>query len=462
MKPLLPLLCLAVGATSLTLRAQSPAANPSAAAAIHPYTQQMTAEWLTSLEKAEAASKPGEKPETARPVLEASEAFFSEKKQILERHPDYKNPLLRQVLLRIKLAKITAVGGLVLAEIGLTKKDPKFFSDKGGAYEELAKADAWVEGVASVTGKDQQAYTALAAYVAQVRAKVGEKAAQIKVGGVAMVTAPGVKVHPFTQQTFETWLKNLEEDKAIVAGAQPLDQKLKELENGCNWYRSNETELRKHPGFAQAVGQMQAQQLALGELKVQKAVAFAEKGLKDLNPNMFSENSGTYQQLKEAEVLQETCAKAEGSDAGACALLAKSINEGRATIQKITVDYKKIAAEKYRLPPERYTGGDKSDLKKRILATWKELYPDDKVLGVRFHREAWERKKESNYNNGTWYHYDNSVLVAYVVVKTSSDLATVYPAYVNKNNQSEALKIGADTKGKSYVQDDMLLKNVDL
>ncbi|HRE08615.1 MAG TPA: hypothetical protein PKX00_23545, partial [Opitutaceae bacterium] len=216
------------------------------------------------------------------------------------------------------------------------------------------------------------------------------------------------------------------------------------------------------PGYAQAAGRMQAQQLMLGELKVQKAVAFAQQGLKELNPNMFSESSGTYQQLKEAEGLQQTCAKAEGSDAAACGRLAQSITDARATVLKLTNDYKKIAAEKYRLPPERYTGGDKSDLKKRVLATWKELYPDDKVLGVRFHREDWERKKESNFNNGTWYHYDNSVLVVFVVVKTSSELATVYPAYVNKNNQSNALKIGADTKGKAYIQDDMLLKNVDL
>ncbi|MBL9207173.1 MAG: hypothetical protein JNN01_18940 [Opitutaceae bacterium] len=462
MKCSLPLLsALLLGVVATSLRAQAPAASNDAAK-IHPYTQQMTTEWLARLDKAEAVSKPGGSPEAAKPVMEELETFFAEKKQVLERHPDFKKPLLRQILLRIKLAKITAVSGLAAAEKGLSRQDPAFFNGKGGAYEQLAKADALVEAVASVVGKEQQAFTDLAAYVAQVRTKVGEKAAKVTVGGVAVVNTSGAKVHPFTQQTFETWLKNLEADQAVAAGSDPLEKKLKELEGGWSWYRSNEAELRKHPGYAQAAGRMQAQQLMLGELKVQKAVAFAQQGLKELNPNMFSESSGTYQQLKEAEGLQQTCAKAEGSDPAACAKLAQSITDARATVLKLTNDYKKIAAEKYRLPPERYSGGDKSDLKKRVLATWKELYPDDKVLGVRFHREDWERKKESNFNNGTWYHYDNSVLVVFVVVKTSADLATVYPAYVNKNNQSNALKIGADTKGNSYIQDDMLLKNVDL
>jgi len=452
---------LLLGVAATPVRAQAPAASADSAK-IHPYTQQMTTEWLARLDKAEAVSKPGGSPEAAKPVMEELETFFAEKKQVLERHPDYKKPLLRQLLLRIKLAKITAVSGLAVAEAGLTRKDPAFFNGRGGAYEQLDKADALVEAVASVLGKEQQAYTDLAAYVAQVRTKVGEKAAKVTVGGVAVVNTSGAKIHPFTQQTFETWLKNLEADKAVAAGSDPLEKKLKELEGGWSWYRSNEAELRKHPGYVQAAARMQAQQLMLGELKAQKAVVFAQQGLKELNPNMFSESSGTYQQLKEAESLQETCAKAEGNDAAACEKLAKSITDAKATVLKLATDYRKIAAEKYRLPPERYTGGDKSDLKKRVLAIWKELYPDDKVLGMRFHREAWERKKESSLNNGTWYHYDNSVLVTFVVVKTSAELATVYPVYVNKNNQSEELKIGADTKGKSYVQNAMLLKNLDL
>jgi len=427
---------------------------------IHPYTQQLTDQWQAGLDKAEAASKPNGDMAVAKKSIESLEEFFKEKKQTLERHPDYKKYLLRQVLLRIKLAKITAISGLAQAEAGLKKGSAEFFTGKGGAYDEMAKADALVEAVASVTGKEQQAYADLLAYVNQVRGKIKEKADQIKVGGVGMVTDPGVKLHPHTKQTFETWLKNMEEDRAVFASNKSLDSKLKELEGGHRWYRSNLQELKKHPNYAKAAERMTELDVNLGELKCQKALDFARTGVKNENPNIFNDSAGTYQVLKEAEKILEDCSKDRGAADKLCSQLATSIADARTGVEKLKIEYKRTAAQKYRLPAEKYSGGDKAKLKKMVLDKWKELHPNDKVLGVRFHMADWQRKKESNFNNGTWYHYDNSVLAVLVVVKTSAELATVYPAYVNKNNQSGAMTIGADTKGGSYVQEDMLLKNV--
>jgi len=438
----------------------SPLIVSAAPERIHPFTQQMTDQWLANLDKAEAASKPNSDMTVAKKSLEALEEFFKEKKQTLERHPDYKKHLVRQVKLRIKLAKITAISGLAQADAGVKKGAAEFFTAKNGAYDELAKADAWVEAVAGVIGKEQQAYTDLAAYVEQVRGKIKEKAAQIKVGGVAMVTDPGVKLHPHTKQTFEKWLKNMEEDRAVFASSKPLDTKLKELEGGHSWYRSNLQELKKHPNYAKAAEQMTELDVNLGELKCQKALDFAQTGVKTANPNMFNDSAGTYQQLKEAEKIRDECAKERSADDKLCTRLADAIADARAGVEKLKTEYRRTAAEKYRLPAEKYSGGDKAKLKKMVLDKWKETHPNDKVLGVRFHMADWQRKKESNYNNGTWYHYDNSVLAVLVAVKTSAELATVYPAYVNKNNQSGALTIGADTKGSAYVHNDMLLKNV--
>jgi hypothetical protein len=73
----------------------------------------------------------------------------------------------------------------------------------------------------------------------------------------------------------------------------------------------------------------------------------------------------------------------------------------------------------------------------------------------------WERKKESTFNNGTWCHYDNSALLTCVVVRKNADLATVYPAHINKNNQTDAITIGAQTKGGGYSHQDMPVKNID-
>ncbi len=132
----------------------------------------------------------------------------------------------------------------------------------------------------------------------------------------------------------------------------------------------------------------------------------------------------------------------------------------KAQVARLSEQYSAKAAAAFRLPAEAYGGGDKAKLKGQLLAKWKELYPGDQVLGVRFLKGDWERRKESNWNNGSWYHYDNSVLLVYVVIRKSAELATVYPAYINKNNQTGAIAIGAGTKGNSYSHQDMLMKNV--
>lgn len=270
----------------------------------------------------------------------------------------------------------------------------------------------------------------------------------------------GAKIHSYTQMTYDKWLQNMETDRAIADSSKPLDEKLKELEGGKRWFDSNRQELKKHPSFEQGMEQIRALNIKLAVLKTQKAVSFAETGLKEKNPNMFNPSSGTYQQLKEADKLLEECKQDKGVEDPGCSGLAKTIDDARASVEQIKLQHNRASAEAFRLPPEKYTGKDKAKLKQIVLEKWKELYPNDKVLGVRFHKDVWERKKESNYNNGTWYHYDNSVLVTYVVIKTSAELATVYPAYLNKNNQTGAITVGAETKGNDYSHAEMLMKNV--
>lgn len=425
-------------------------------AKIHPYTAQLTAEWRSRLDAAEAASRPGGDPEKALPVLEGLEGWFQEKQQTLERHPDYKTDLKRQLLLRIKLARITAVKGLALAEAALKQQKGVLLTGKGGAYEQLEKADRLVQSLAAVLG-DQPAVKDTQAYVEQVRGKVKEKASQVKGGGGDLATAagPGVKLHPYTQQTFETWAANLAQDAAILAGTKPTEEKIKELEGGRRWFESSHAELKKHPNFEAGLAKMTTLMVGLAELKGRRAVEFAEKGLKDMNPNMFSESSGTYQQIKEGEkLLAEFGGGADAASAKA------SLEAAKAQVARLSDQYSAKAAAAFRLPPEAYGGADKAHLKGLVLAKWKEHYPADQVLGVRFLKGDWERRKESNWNNGSWYHYDNSVLLVYVVVRKSAELATVYPAYINKNNQTGAIAIGAQTKGNSYSHQDMLMKNV--
>ncbi|CAN5499266.1 hypothetical protein BH11PSE11_BH11PSE11_13450 [soil metagenome] len=423
---------------------------------IHPYTQQTYTQWENKLDATEAVTRPGGDPEKALPVLEATEEWFKEKQQTLERHPDYKVGLKRQLTLRIKQARITAVMGLVFADTAAKQQKTALLDGKGGAYDQLEKADKLVQSLIAVLGPDQDPVKDVAAYVENVRSKVKEKANMIKgAGDINMATAAGVRLHPFTKQTFEKWVANLEEDIAILAGPKSVEGKISELENGRRWFQSNHQELVKHPGFEQGMAKMNQLMLGLAELKGKRAVEFAEKGLKEMNSNMFNESSGTYQQIKDAEKLV-----AEFGKGGDSAKANSAIANAKAAVESLSEQYSTKAAASFRLPAETYNGGDKSRLRDQIVAKWKENYPGDQVLGVRFLKPDWERRKESNYNNGSWYHYDNSVLLAYVVIKKSGELATVYPAYVNKNNQSGAITIGAQTKGGSYSHQDMLMKHV--
>lgn len=431
------------------------------AEAVHPYTQQLHAEWLTRLGAAEAASRPNGNLEAAQAAISGLDSWFLEKKQTLERHPDYKAALVRQLTLRVKLARITAVGALQMADLGVSRKDAAFFSDKDGAYERMARADALAESIAAHTGKEQDVYTGLVAFLDQVRGKLKEKAAQVQVGGVGTVLPAGTRLHSFTVQTFNTWLENMQTDEGVAASRQPLATKIKELENGRRWFQSSQQELKKHPGYSQGMARMAGILLTLGELKTQQAVAFAEEGLKAMNVNQFSESAGTYQLLREAERLLVE-GRVKGEQSAEYRRLVKAIADAGVAIGKLSAQYNQKAAAAFRLPADQYAAGDKGQLKAMVQSKWQALYPQDQVLDVRFPKGAWERRKEANWNNGDWYFYDNSALLMYVVVKKSAELATVYPVYVNKNHQNGAIQVGAETKGSGYAHQDMLVKNMHL
>jgi hypothetical protein len=300
------------------------------------------------------------------------------------------------------------------------------------------------------------------AFVEQMKGKVKAKADSMKTAGgadggtISTVVPAGAKVDVFVKQTFEKWVANMNEDSGILAGDKSTEDKIRELEGGQRWYGSNSQQLKKHPNFEQGIPKMRGLMMGLAELKAKRAVEFAQMGLDKMNPNMFSESSGTFQQFKQAErLITEFGQGAEGEKA------TQAITDAKKKVGELSDQYATKSAASFKLPAEAYSGADKDDFRKQVIAKWQENYPDDKILGVRFLKKDWERTKESHWNNGAWYDYDNSVLLVYVVIKKSDELAGVYPAYINKNNQSNAVTIGAQTKGGGYSHQDMLLKNVD-
>lgn len=121
---------------------------------------------------------------------------------------------------------------------------------------------------------------------------------------------------------------------------------------------------------------------------------------------------------------------------------------------------KKATERKVTMPVEKYAGADKEKYRSAIKKEWQAQWPSDKILKIVFPSD-WTRKDEWNHNgNGNYSHTDMSYLVAWVIVQIDSQKAMMYPAYVNKNNLSKAISYGVQTKGGSYVNDEIPLSKV--
>lgn len=120
--------------------------------------------------------------------------------------------------------------------------------------------------------------------------------------------------------------------------------------------------------------------------------------------------------------------------------------------------------EDAQVPKEIYTGGDKAEYSKMVLARWNEVYPDDEVLGIIFHRNEWTKTKLRRWNDavGEWQYTDTDALGISVVVKMTDKIATIYPAFINKDNIDGKMNAGVHTKSPDYVIQEVLVANVDL
>ncbi|MEB3196472.1 MAG: hypothetical protein VKP62_04640 [Candidatus Sericytochromatia bacterium] len=268
------------------------------------------------------------------------------------------------------------------------------------------------------------------------------------------------RLHPYTEDVFRKWVAALDEDFATLEGSRPVDEKVRELEGNWRYFQSQQHELRKHPEFEGAYQRMGTLMLRLAGLKTQVAVAMADKGVKDRNPNYFHPSSGIYQTLKEAERFIAFGAF-KGEADGELVAAKQALADAQKAVAERAANFGEASAAAYRLPPERYSGADKAKLTALVRSSWQAKYPEDRILAIRFPKAAWKRDSELKRNATNWYKTDVSSLVVYVVVKTSATLATVYPAYLNKDHmQGDELLVGVNTKGDSYVHEEMLIKNL--
>lgn len=113
------------------------------------------------------------------------------------------------------------------------------------------------------------------------------------------------------------------------------------------------------------------------------------------------------------------------------------------------------------MPPDKYQGTDKAELKKKIMDAWKTKYPNDEILAICFHAENWIRNTKAKSNATSIYVNDKSVLPVKVIVKTDEKVATIFPAYLNKDHQkNDQIKTGVATKTNAHVIKQMLIANI--
>lgn len=192
---------------------------------------------------------------------------------------------------------------------------------------------------------------------------------------------------------------------------------------------------------------------------VGKADELADKAIQMKGPGLFD---GARKQLEKASAMVRVLAGFNGAEHEAVAVYAKKLEEASARIAAKDEAWRKSVVDRVEMPRDAYAGADKEALREAIQAAWAAAWPDDRILAVRLHSNSWERTERASWDRGAkaWSFSDTSVLPARVVVAKDDRTATIYMAYVNKDNASGSVNVGVATKKPEYVVQDILLEKV--
>ncbi len=220
-----------------------------------------------------------------------------------------------------------------------------------------------------------------------------------------------------------------------------------------NWLNDNFNEFKKV--------QLDFNQQVPGEIRdmLTNAENSMSVAVQKKNPQIFS--GGVSQAMKEARELLESLKLSVGQDGPVVAELSRAI---AATQEKYNQTAKALEEDilaETRAPEDKYEGSDRNRLIKKIRSAWHKENPADEIIDIRIVTPAWERSIGWDYNAaGVWYKTDKQFLGFTVIVKTDAKIATLYPAFINRDNLKK--KDTTVTSHKStYVIRRMLIKNVE-
>ncbi len=141
------------------------------------------------------------------------------------------------------------------------------------------------------------------------------------------------------------------------------------------------------------------------------------------------------------------------------AMIEKKCDENKKKSAFVISNLKTIDTEAR--PEDKYTGSDQKTLEKMVRDAWSKKYPDDYIMGIHFYSDEWKTTKNKTWNSAinSWQFTDVSVLPVKVVIKTDPKVATIFPAFINKDNMDNSINAGVATKSREYVVRQMLVSN---
>jgi hypothetical protein len=214
-------------------------------------------------------------------------------------------------------------------------------------------------------------------------------------------------------------------------------------------------------GFREKAGEY----VAAAQKSVPEALEAARKmageAARDKKPAFIT--GGVQQHLDQARSTLRVCRALLSGDDPRLKEMEERSTAAEQEIEKVRQALHEQIVAETRAPKDRYVGSDRDALRKQVLDAWKEAWPKDGVLGVRFHMKDWDRTAKWTYSRAgeSWSLSDRSVLAVTVIVKTGADRAILYPAYLNLDHLAKSIDAGVQTKGSAYVIREMLLANLE-
>jgi hypothetical protein len=216
---------------------------------------------------------------------------------------------------------------------------------------------------------------------------------------------------------------------------------------------------RNIKGFREKAQKFVDEALPVIETNLKEAREMATKAAAEKKPAFFG--GGVRQKLEIAQQHLRAFGILAGAEHPKYLALKKTHDDAEAEIAKLRDSLKEQIIAATPLPADNYKGADKAALAQLVTEEWKKIYPKDNVMTIRFSEADWRREEGWQWEKAwsRWTYFDRSSLPVRVVVKEDDRIASIYVAFLNRDNVNKKLTVGAHTKS-TYAVEQMLLSKV--